>query len=45
MKHTTHSLLKTVMCLQTQAWSRGFTSANSIPGCPGSFVAEKIPRI
>jgi hypothetical protein len=28
----THSLLKSVMCNQTQAWSRGFTPANSIPG-------------
>jgi len=37
MKHTTHSLLKSVMCSQTQAWSRGFAGVNSIPGVTGSF--------
>jgi hypothetical protein len=36
MTAITHSLLKSAMCLQTQAWSRGFTPANSIPGGPGS---------
>ncbi len=37
MKTVSHSLLKSAMCLQTQAWSRGFTPANSIPGVTGSF--------
>jgi hypothetical protein len=45
MTAITHSLPKSAMCLQTQAWSRGFATVNSIPGSPGSFVAEKIPRI
>ena len=37
MQTLLHSQLKHAMCNQTQAWSRGFTSANSIPGCSGSF--------
>jgi hypothetical protein len=36
MQTIIHSLLKSAMCLQTQAWSRGFTIVNSIPGSPGS---------
>ena len=35
MTSITHSLLKPAMCFQTQAWSRGFTPANSIPGGQG----------
>jgi len=30
------SLLKPTMCAQTLAWSRGFATVNSIPGCQGS---------
>jgi hypothetical protein len=36
MKQNLCSLLKPTMCAQTQAWSRGFATVNSIPGCQGS---------
>jgi hypothetical protein len=45
MQTIIHSQLKSAMCLQTLAWSRGFTSANSIPGSPGSFEGEKILKV
>jgi hypothetical protein len=32
MTSITHLLSKSAMCLQTQAWSRGFAIVNSIPG-------------
>lgn len=44
MKQLKHSPLNSTMC-QTQAWSRGFATVNSIPGSQGSCVEEKIPRI
>ena len=44
MKTTVHTLLKQNVMPQTSAWSRTF-AGNSIPGAPGSFVGEKIPRI
>jgi hypothetical protein len=37
MTSITHLLSKSAMCLQTQAWSRGFAIVNSIPGSPGSI--------
>ena len=42
MTSITHSLSKSAMCLQTQAWSRGFTPANSIPGSQGLAKDEMI---
>lgn len=41
MKTLTHSLLKSAMCLQTQAWSRGFATVNSIPGSQGP-IGDKV---
>lgn len=40
MKQTKHSQLNSTMC-QAQAWSRGFTIVNSIPGSRGS-VGDKV---
>ena len=36
MKTQSRSLLKPTMCAQTQTWSRGFATVNSIPGSQGS---------
>ena len=44
MQTIIHSQLKSTMC-PAQAWSRGFATVNSIPGTPGSYVGDKIPRI